>query len=392
MADSPIYLDHHATTPVDPRVVEAMAPFWTERFGNPASFQHRIGQEAAKRVEEATFHIARLLNADPLRIVFTSGATEANNLAIKGLLHPELRKANGNKAPHVITTAVEHRAVLDPLKKLERRGVEVTRLPVDHTGSIRITDLKDAICEETRLVSIIWANNEVGTIHPILEIAELCQQHHVPLHTDAVQAVGKFPLNLTETPVNLLSCSAHKFYGPPGIGCLYVQPDEARPFRLEPQIEGGGHQGGIRSGTLPLPLIVGFGKACELALAEQQEEVERLRTLRDQFQKQLQAGIPDLVINGAVENRLAGNLNISIPNVDGDVLLSRLTDVAVSSGSACSSSNPEPSHVLRAMGIDEQLCRSSLRFGLGRWTTAAELDQAAAHIIEVVRLLRDQPS
>ncbi|QDU81521.1 Cysteine desulfurase [Polystyrenella longa] len=389
MSDLPIYLDHHATTPVDPRVVDAMAPFWTTQFGNAASFQHEYGRQAAQRIEAATQQIAELLQCDPKCVVFTSGATEANNLAIKGILGPKLRQRSIAATPHVISTQVEHRAVIDPLKKLERRGVDVTWLPVDETGLIRLSDLEDAFRPETKLVSIIWASNEVGSIHPLAEIAALCEQRSIILHTDAVQAVGKLPINLSVSEaVNLLSFSAHKLYGPPGIGCLYVQPDDNRSFRLEPQIEGGGHQRGFRSGTLPLPLIIGFGKACEIARQESKEEQLRLMQLRDQFQQLLQQGIPDIRINGDLNNRLAGNLNISIPQVDGEALLSHLTEIAVSSGSACTSTNPEPSHVLRAMGIDDRLCRASLRFGLGRSTTAVELHEAARHVIEVVNSLR----
>lgn len=383
----PIYLDHHATTPVDPRVVEAMAPFWNSQFGNAASFQHEYGRRAARHIEEATGQIARLLNADPGRLIFTSGATESNNLAIKGLLESTLQRNRSGSSPHVITSRVEHRAVLDPLRKLERRGVEVTWLPVDSTGLIDLEELADTLRPETAMVSIIWANNEVGSIHPLREIAHLCQEHQVPLHTDAVQAVGRIPVDLEQTPVNLLSASAHKLYGPQGIGCLYVNPDEERSFRLEPQIDGGGHQRGLRSGTLPLALIVGFGAACELARKEMEEEQPRLRQLRDEFAAMLRQGIPDLIINGDQRNRLAGNLNVSIPHVDGDALMSQLTEIAVSSGSACTSTNPEPSHVLRAMGIDDSLCRASLRFGLGRSTIQEQLNLAAQHVIKVVTCL-----
>lgn len=383
----PVYLDHHATTPVAPEVVQAMQPYWEELFGN-ASSQHSAGEKAARAIERAQEQIGSFLGADPQELIFTSGATEANNLALKGILNPLLRQHHsGQPKPHVISSLVEHRAILDPLKRLTRQGVEVTWLPVDQHGCVSLEQVEAALRPETKLVSLIWANNEIGSLNPIPEIAALCQERGILLHSDAVQLAGKLPIDLSAVPLDLLSLSAHKLYGPKGIGILYLSRKRNR-IQLEPQVEGGGHQRGLRSGTLPTPLIVGMGAACQLAEETLEKQTQHLRTLRDQLQTGLLSGIPDLVINGPLENRLPDNLNISIPGVDGEALLSSLTEIDVSSGSACTSTNSEPSHVLRALGRSDELRKASLRFGVGRGNTSEEIDQAIHHVTEVVQRLR----
>ncbi|MFG0332965.1 MAG: cysteine desulfurase family protein, partial [Maioricimonas sp. JB049] len=360
-----IYLDHHATTPVDPRVLEAMWPWFSERFGNASSISHAFGQEAAEAVDEARRAVAGLIGATPEELVFTSGATESNNLAVKGIL-----QAAGGK-PHVILNAAEHRAVLDPVRRLRRQGVAATIVSVSPTGHVDPDAVLAAVRPETRLVSIMLANNEVGTLNPVAEIARHCRQRGIPVHTDAAQAVGKTGVNVADLAVDLMSFTAHKLYGPKGIGALFVRRGESR-LPLIPQIDGGGHERGLRSGTLPVPLIVGFGVACRLAGQERDEEAVRLQTLRDDLWRRLQE-LDDVTLNGPPlgrpeGERLPGNLNVSFGGVDGDALMMRLaaTPLAVSSGSACTSANPEPSHVLRAMGLSDRAARASLRFGLGR--------------------------
>jgi cysteine desulfurase len=381
MTARPIYLDHHATTPVDPRVFEAMRPFFLEKFGNAASVNHAFGWEAAEAVEQARAEVAQLLGADDKSLIFTSGATEANNLALLGVVRA---------APagcHVITTAAEHRSVLDPLRRLERSGTEVTFLPVDEHARVRPDQIAAAIKPNTLLVSVILANNEVGSINPIREIGEVCRERNVLLHTDAVQAVGKIPLDLFELPVDLLSLSAHKLYGPKGVGALFVRRDHGR-IAIEPLLYGGGHERRLRSGTLPVPLIVGLGAACRLAGEEMKWESTRLASLRDRLLARLQGELDGLHVNGHPTERLPGNLNVSFEGVDGEALMTGLTGVAVSSGSACTTADPEPSHVLRAMGLSDAMTRASLRFGLGRTNTETEIDEAAQIVARAVRKLR----
>ncbi|QDU36590.1 Cysteine desulfurase [Maioricimonas rarisocia] len=382
-----IYLDHHATTPVDPRVLEAMWPWFGERFGNASSISHSFGHEAADAVAQARAEVAGLIGCDPEELVFTSGATESNNLAIKGIL-----QAAGDR-PHVVVNAAEHRAVLDPVRRLRRQDVEATVVPVTSTGRVDPDAVLAAIRPETRLVSVMLANNEVGALNPVGEIARTCREQGILVHTDAAQAVGKIPVDVAELPVDLMSVTAHKLYGPKGIGALVARRGEAR-LPLVSQIDGGGHERGLRSGTLPVPLIVGFGVACRLARQERDEEAARLAALRNDLWRRLQE-LEDVILNGppldgAAGERLPGNLNVSFGGVDGDALMMRLaaSPLAVSSGSACTSANPEPSHVLRAMGLSDRAARASLRFGLGRSTTAGEIEQAATIVGDVVRELR----
>lgn len=380
----PIYLDNHATTRVDPLVLERMWPFFSERYGNASSISHAYGWDAAEAVDVARLQVARLIGAaDPEReIVFTSGATEANNLAIKGIL------ARCPTGSHLVVSGIEHRAVLDPVRKLERAGYAVSVLPVDEHGLVSLDQLAESLKEGTKLVSIGWANNEIGTLQDVEAIGKLCRDRGILFHTDAAQAVGKLPMNLAELPIDLLSLTAHKIYGPQGVGALYISRHERR-LRLEPLQEGGGQERGLRSGTLPVPLIVGFGTACEIAEQQMPKETHRIQNLRNQLWEGLSATISGLYQNGHPNHRLVGNLNVSIEGVDGDALLNGLTQIAVSSGSACTSSNPEPSHVLKAIGRNEPLARASLRFGLGRFTTEKEIDFAIKHITEVVQHLRE---
>ncbi len=377
----PIYLDNHATTPIDPHVLDMMWPYFRERFGNASSISHAYGWEAEKAVETARSQLGSLLDTDGRSIVFTSGATEANNLAIKGVMS---RFPIGS---HLVTASIEHRAVLDPVRRMERAGFQVTILPVNDWGEIDRNQLAESLTENTKLVSLAWANNEIGTIQDVESIGNICRERGVLFHTDAAQAVGKLPIQLSKLPVDLLSFTAHKIYGPQGVGALYVNRMR-RGLRLDPLQEGGGQERGLRSGTLPVPLIVGFGAACELAGQLMEEEMPRVRKLRDQLASGLFKSVSGLIDNGHLDRRLAGNLNISIEGVDGDALMMGLTKIAVSSGSACTSKNREPSHVLRAIGRDENLARSSLRFGLGRFTTAEDIKLAINHVAEVVARLR----
>lgn len=384
----PIYLDHHATTPVDPRVLELMVPYFREKFGNAASINHVFGWRAAEAVETARQQVATLLSTDPHAVIFTSGATEANNLALKGVLRAS------PAGSHVVTTAVEHKAVLDPLKRMKRQGYGVTIVGVDREGRVDPERIAAALKPETVLVSVMWANNEVGTIQPIAEISELCQQRGVLLHVDAAQAVGKIPVDLSRTPVDLLSVSGHKLYAPQGIGVLVVRQGEPR-IRMEPLFDGGGHEGRLRSGTLPVPLIVGLGAACEIAQEEMETESARLWNLSEHLRNGLSQRLAGLTFNGPTgernslpQRRLAGNTHVSFADVDGVALLANLKEIAVSSGSACTSADPEPSHVLRAMGVSESLSLASLRFGLGRDTTAEDIDVAINHVTTVVQQLR----
>src|ERR1700722_6258814 len=378
----PIYLDHHATTPVDPRVLDAMLPYFREKFGNASSVNHPFGWEAAEAVETAREQIVALLRPEPRSGIFTSGATEANNLAIKGRLQA------APPGSHVVTTAAEHRSVLDPIRRLARRGTEITIVGVDAFGRVSCDAIAQAIRPNTVLVSTIWANNEVGSLNPIRELSQLCHERGVLFHTDAVQAVGKIEVDLDDLLVDLLSASAHKLYGPKGVGILFVRRGQ-KSIPIEPLLDGGGHEQRLRSGTLPVPLIVGFGEACRIAAAELTAEAERLLALRERLWTGLQKAIDGVVLNGHPTERLPGNLNVSFEGVDGEALMTSLSGIAGGSGSACTSADPEPSNVLRAMGRSDALTRASLRFGLGRTTTAAEIDTAISAVAATVARLRD---
>ena len=373
----PIYLDHHSTTPVDPRVVERMLPFFGEDFGNAASRTHVFGWRAETAVEMARETLAAALGAKPGEIVFTSGATESNNLAILGAV--DALSARGD---HVVTTAIEHPSVLDPCAFLEGRGKRVTRLPVDSEGFVDPDGVADAIEDGTVLVSVMLANNEIGVVEPLAEIGRVCAERGVWLHTDATQALGRLPVDVGELGVALLSASAHKVYGPKGAGLLYVR---RRPrVRLTPQLHGGGHERGLRSGTLAVPLVVGFGEAVRLAEAEREEETARVSALRDRLLARLAGELEGVRLNGHRERRLPNNLHVSFDGVDADALVADLKDLAVSTGSACSSATPEPSHVLRALGQSEGRVRGGLRMGLGRFNTAEEIERAADLLVAAV--------
>ena len=379
----PIYMDYHATTPVDPRVLEAMVPYFTQHFGNAASRNHSFGWEAEEAVENARKQVADLIGANPKEIIFTSGATESNNLAIKGIA--EMYREKGN---HVITCVTEHKAVIDTCKKLEKQGYRVTYLPVQKDGRIDLDDLRAAITDKTILITIMTANNEIGVLQPVAEIGAIAKQKGILFHTDGVQAVGKVPFNVTDAKVDLVSMSAHKFYGPKGVGALYVRRRNPRVLLAE-QINGGGHERGMRSGTLNVPGIVGLGKAAEICRLEMAHESERLRGLRDRLNARLHANLDELYINGSMEHRLPHNLNVSFAYVEGESLLMGINDVAVSSGSACTSASLEPSYVLKALGAGDDLAHSSIRFGLGRFTTEAEVDYVVEKLTTVVRRLRE---
>ena len=382
MRPNPVYLDNHATTRTDPRVFEAMIPYFTELYGNSASVSHRFGWEAAEAVERARAQVALAIGAEAREIVFTSGATESNNLAIKGIARTRARAGN-----HLVTAVSEHKAVLDPIKRLARQGWETTIVPCDECGRISAQAVAAALTDRTVLVSIMAANNEVGTINPIAEIGRLCHERGVVFHTDAAQAVGKIPVDVQADGVDLLSLSAHKIYGPKGIGALYVRRRDPQ-VRLEPLLDGGGHERGLRSGTVAVPLVVGLGVAAELAVRERGEETIRLLELRERLHEGIARRVPAIRLNGPPGERLPGNLNLSFADVDGEALMMAMRDVAVSSGSACSSANPEPSHVLLAMGLDEDMARASLRFGLGRFTTPEEIDFAIEAVAAAVARLR----
>jgi cysteine desulfurase len=382
MIQAPVYMDNHATTRTDPRVVEAMLPFFSERYGNAAS-PHRFGRDAREAVEEARGRVAALLGARPREIIFTSGATESNNLALKGVAAAYRHKGN-----HLVTVVTEHKAVLDPCRRLEREGFRVTYLPVDRDGRVSAAQIAEALSEQTVLVSVMAANNEIGTLQPVAEIGRLCKERGVLFHTDAAQAAGKVPLDVEAMGIDLLSLSAHKMYGPKGVGALYVRGRGPRVV-LEAQIDGGGHEHGLRSGTLPVPLVVGLGLACELCGQELGAEAERLTALREKLRQGLQGQLDEVTLNGHPTERLPGNLNLGFAYVDAMALLVGLErGVAVSSGSACTSAQPEPSHVLRAVGVPEELARGSLRFCLGRFTTEEEVEYVVAEVDRVVRHLR----
>ncbi|MGC2210904.1 MAG: IscS subfamily cysteine desulfurase [Candidatus Korobacteraceae bacterium] len=379
----PIYMDNHATTRVDPRVVEAMLPYFNEIYGNAASRNHEFGWRAEQAVDEGREQIAKLIGATAKEIVITSGATESNNLAIKGAA--EMYREKGN---HIITEVTEHKCVLDTCKRLEKHGYRVTYLPVQTDGLIDLNQLKDAMCDETILVSIMAANNEIGILQPIREIGKLCHEKGVLFHSDAVQAAGKVPFNVIEDNVDLASVSAHKFYGPKGVGALYVRRRNPR-VQLVAQMDGGGHERGMRSGTLNVPGVVGMGKACEIARLEMAEESKRLFALRESLREQITSQLDEVYINGSMEHRLPGSINISFAFVEGESLLMGINDIAVSSGSACTSATLEPSYVLKALGAGDELAHSSIRFGLGRFNTQAEVDYVSAKVVDVVRRLRE---
>jgi cysteine desulfurase len=398
MLHLPIYLDNHATTRVDPRVVEAMGPYFTEIYGNPGSTTHAFGSAAKDAVDEARGKIAAAIGAKAKEIVWTSGATESNNLAIRGVA--EKHAARGR---HIISATTEHPAVLDPLAKLAQRGFEITLLPViaapdPRAGVVRIDQLAAAIRDDTILVSIMLANNEIGAIQPLAEIGQLCKQRGVLLHCDATQAVGKIPVDVETLGVDLMSFTAHKIYGPKGIGALYVRGAPGKPgrVRLEPQIDGGGQEGGLRSGTANVPGIVGFARALELCLAELPAEAARLSGLRDRLFAGLSTGLSDVALNGPALDlpglRLPGNLNVSFGYVEGEALVIEMRDIALSTGSACTSAQPEPSHVLRNLALSEDAVRGSIRFGLGRFTTAEEIEFVIARAVESVGRLRAMSS
>jgi cysteine desulfurase len=381
---TPIYLDHHATTPCDPRVLEVMLPYFTEEFGNPASKTHAFGWRAERAVSRAREQIASLIGASAREVIFTSGATESNNLALMGAARA-LRERGG----HIVSCATEHRAVLDPLEALSREGVAVTLLGVGADGLVDLDELRGALRPETILVSVMHANNEIGVIQPIREIGRLTREHGALLHTDAAQSAGKLPIDVATAEVDLLSLTAHKMYGPKGIGALYVRRGTPR---IEPILHGGGHERGLRSGTLPVPLCVGLGEACELSAAEMDAVASRLRALRNRLWERLSKSLDDVRLNGHEERRLPGNLNVSFGGVEGEALILDLPELAVSSGSACTSATRTPSHVLRALGVGERRALSSVRFGLGRSTTGAEVDYAAGRVLESVRRLRARAS
>ena len=379
----PIYMDNHATSQLDPRVLEAMMPYFTTKFGNAASRNHSFGWEAEQGVETAREQIASLIGATAKEIIFTSGATESNNLALKGVA--EMYRERGN---HIITQVTEHKAVLDTCKRLEKQGFRVTYLPVKADGLIDMEDLKRAMDEKTILVSIMWANNEIGVLQPIAEIGKLCHERGVLFHTDAVQAVGKVPVNVITDNVDLLSLSGHKIYGPKGVGALYVRRRNPR-VQVAAQIDGGGHERGMRSGTLNVPGIVGLGKACEIAQQEMAAEAKQLAHLRDRLKTKLESELDYIHVNGSMEHHLPGNLNMSFVYVEGESLLMGIHEIAVSSGSACTSATLEPSYVLKALGLGDDVAHSSIRFGIGRYNTEAEIDYTAAKVIDVVKKLRE---
>ncbi len=379
----PIYLDNHATTPMDPRVLDVMAPYFTKIFGNAASRNHQFGWEAEEAVEKARKQIADLIGATPKEIVFTSGATESNNLALKGIA--EMYSERGN---HIITQATEHKAVLDTCKRLEKDGVRITYLPVKQNGLVDLDQLRDAITDKTILISIMYASNEIGVIQPVKEISQIAKEKGVLFHTDAVQAVGKIPVNVVADGIDVLSLTGHKIYGPKGCGALYVRRRNPR-VQITSQMDGGGHERGMRSGTLNVPGIAGLGAACEIANKEMAEESKRLGFLRDKLKDKLMSSLDEVYINGSMEQRLPNNLNISFAYVEGESLLMGINEIAVSSGSACTSATLEPSYVLKALGAGDDLAHSSIRFGFGRFNTEDEVDYVADKLIDVVTKLRE---
>ena len=382
MLTLPIYMDHHATTPTDPRVVESMRPFFTETFGNPASRHHAFGWAARDAVEAARAQVSRLVGCDARELFFTSGATESNNLAIKGCL------SQSRGAARVVTVETEHRAVLDPCHSLERTGVRATYIRTGSDGIVALDDVERALTADTVLLSVMTANNETGVVQPIAELSALARKRGVLFHTDATQAVGKIHFDASQLGVDLVSLSAHKMYGPKGIGALCVR--RRRPkIAIHPLIDGGGHERGLRPGTLNVPAIVGFGAAAEICRSEMADDIQRTGALRDRLWQGLCDRIPGLAINGSTAHRLPHNLSVRVDGVEGETLLVGLDDVAVSTGAACTSANPEPSHVLRALGLSDQQARASIRFGLGRWNTEAEVDYVVDKVSRLVVRLRE---
>jgi cysteine desulfurase len=379
----PIYMDNHATTPVDPRVIETMLPYFTEKFGNAASRNHSFGWAGEEAVENARAQVASLIGASPKEIIFTSGATESDNLMIKGVA--EMYREKGN---HIITQAIEHKAVLDTCKRLEKYGYEVTYLPVQKDGRVDPEDVRKAITPKTILITIMYANNEIGVINPIAEIGKIAKEHGIIFAVDGVQAVGKIPVDVQKDNIDLLSVSGHKIYGPKGVGALYVRRRNPR-VQLSAIIDGGGHERGMRSGTLNVTGIAGLGKACEIAQQDMPKEAERMRSLRDRLRKGLEAKLDEVFINGSMEHRLPNNLNMSFAYVEGESLLMGINDIAVSSGSACTSATLEPSYVLKALGVGEDLAHTSIRFGLGRFNTEEEVDYVVDKLTQVVTKLRE---
>jgi len=379
----PIYMDNHATTPMDPRVFEAMRPYFTEIFGNAASRNHSFGWEAEEAVEKARKQVADLIGATAKEIVLTSGATESNNLALKGVAQMYAEKGN-----HIITAATEHKAILDACKRLEKDGARVTYLAVQQNGLVDLDQFRDAITDKTILVSIMYANNEIGVVQNIREIGKIAKERGVLVHTDATQAVGKIPVDVIKDNIDLASISAHKMYGPKGVGALYVRRRNPR-VQLTAQMDGGGHERGMRSGTLNVTGIVGLGAACAFAKAEMPEESKRMAHLRDKLKDRLLANLDEVYINGTMESRLPNNLNISFAYVEGESLLMGINEIAVSSGSACTSATLEPSYVLKALGAGDDLAHSSIRFGLGRFNTEEEVDYVSEKVIDVVNKLRE---
>jgi cysteine desulfurase len=380
---TPVYMDNHATTPLDPRVLEVMMPYFTEKFGNAASRNHSFGWQAEEAVEKARKQIADLIGATSKEIVFTSGATESDNLALKGVAEMYAEKGN-----HLITVATEHKAVLDTGKKLEKLGFRMTYLPVQGDGLVDLDMLREAITDKTILISIMYANNEMGVLQPIAEIGKLAHERGVLFHTDAVQAVGKVPVNVIRDNIDLMSISGHKIYGPKGVGALYVRRKSPR-VQVTAQMDGGGHERGMRSGTLNVPGIVGLGEACAICQREMPEEAKRMGGLRDRLRNRLESELDQVFINGTMEHRLPNNLNMSFAYVEGESLLMGINDIAVSSGSACTSATLEPSYVLKALGVGDDLAHTSIRFGLGRFNTEEEVDYVANRVIETVRRLRE---
>ncbi len=379
----PIYMDNHATTPVDPRVLETMLPYFSDKFGNAASRNHSFGWAGEEAVENARAQVASLIGATPKEIIFTSGATESDNLMIKGVA--EMYREKGN---HVITQAIEHKAVLDTCKRLEKYGYEVTYLPVQRDGRVDPEDVRKAITPKTILITIMYANNEIGIINPMVEIGKIAKEHGIIFAVDGVQAVGKIPVDVQKDNIDLLSISGHKIYGPKGVGALYVRRRNPR-VQLSAIIDGGGHERGMRSGTLNVTGIAGLGKACEIAQQEMAEESKRLIALRTRLQKGLEAKLDEVFINGSMEHRLPNNLNMSFAYVEGESLLMGINDIAVSSGSACTSATLEPSYVLKALGVGEDLAHTSIRFGLGRFNTEEEVDYVVDKMVQVVTKRRD---
>jgi cysteine desulfurase len=378
----PLYLDVQATSPVDPRVLDAMLPFYLSRYGNPHSRTHFYGWESDNAVEHARSQVASLINASPKEIVFTSGATESNNISIKGVMH-----FYKEKKKHVITTQTEHKCVLDSCRHLQQEGFDVTYLPVESDGLVDLEKLKSAIRPDTGLVSVMAVNNEIGVVQPMEEIGKICKEFNVPFHTDAAQALGKIVVDVDKWNVSLMSLSGHKIYAPKGVGALYLR---RRPrIRVEPQMNGGGQERGIRSGTLPTPLVVGMGAACEVAMKEMEYDEKRISALQQRLLNGIRGKLDGVVVNGSMERRYVGNLNLSFAYVEGESLLMGLKEVAVSSGSACTSASLEPSYVLRALGVEEDMAHTSIRFGIGRFTTEEEIDRAVHLTVQQVEKLRE---